>query len=482
MSLSEISTKNIKQLFDKIDKENALSYTLIEVYGWVRTVRASSNVLGFCVINDGSNVNGLQVVISSDFIDEEKINMFFKRTSIGTYIKCIGNIILSPAQGQKYEMQLTNYNIIGTCDEDYPLAKSKMNLDTLRKYIHLRGRTNTFGSVFRIRSSLTKILHDFYHNNGFLHLDPNIITTNECEGGAGVFQITEHDISKPNELRLIKDSDLYDWTSDHFNNRVYLTVSSQLQLEALACSLGNCYTMNKSFRSEHSSTSKHVSEFTHLEIEMINIELKDLMDISEKMIKYSINQLLEKNYEDLENLDKFVSKGLLTRMNHLVQCEYKIMKYVDILNEINDDIKNGIIKISSLKYGDDMGSEHENYITQKYNCPVFLTHWPIQIKSFYMKQCDDGTCESFDLLLPYGIGELIGSSMREDNYDKILNMMKIKNVNPKNMDFYLDLRRFGTCPHGGFGLGFDRLLMLVTGMSSIKDVIPFPVYYKNCGF
>jgi asparaginyl-tRNA synthetase len=180
MSLSE----NIKHLFDKIDKENDFPYTLIEVYGWIRTVRVSSNVLGFCIINDGSNVNGLQVVISSDFIDEEKINMFFKRTSIGTYIKCIGNIILSPSTGQKYEMQLTDYQIIGTCDEDYQLAKSKMNLDTLRKYIHIRGRTNTFGSVFRIRSSLTKILHDFYHIHGFLHLDPNIITTNECEGGA----------------------------------------------------------------------------------------------------------------------------------------------------------------------------------------------------------------------------------------------------------------------------------------------------------
>ena len=473
-------TNSIKKII--CDLDNSKIEEIVTIYGWVRTVRSSSNILGFCVLNDGSNVNGMQIVISSDFMYEDKITNFFKNVNTGTYLNCTGNIILSPAKGQKYEMQLLDYEIKGTVEESYPLAKSKMNLDTLREYIHLRGRTNTFGSIFRIRSSLMKLLHDFYHNEGFLHLDPNIITVNECEGGAGVFQVTENDLSKHNELKLIKDTALYDWSSDHFCNPVYLTVSSQLQLEALACSLGNVYTMNKSFRSEHSCTSKHVSEFIHLEIEMININLDDLMDISERMIKYVITKLFETNNEDLENLDKIISVGLIEKLKYLENCEYKKMKYIDVIQEINNDIIKNKLKIPKLIDGDDLGSVHENYITQKYNSPIFLTHWPMKLKSFYMKDCDDGYCESYDLLLPYGIGELIGASLREDNYDKLVNMMNIKGVNPKNLEFYLDLRKYGTCPHGGFGLGFDRLLMLVTGIQNIKDVIPFPVYYKNCKY
>jgi asparaginyl-tRNA synthetase len=474
---------NIKQLFTQLELKNIPLHTY-NIYGWVRTVRSSSNILGFCVLNDGSNVNGIQIVLSIDFIPEDKIATFFKNASISTYIKCYGNIVESPAIGQKYEMQLIDFEIYGKTCDGYPLAKSKMNLDTLREYVHLRGRTNTFGSIFRIRSSLTKIIHDFYHSEGFLHLDPNIITINECEGGAGVFQVTENDISKPRKLKIIKNTENYDWNSDHFNNPVYLTVSSQLQLEALACSLGNVYTMNKSFRSEHSCTCKHVSEFTHLEIEMININMEDLMNISEKMLKYAISQIFLKNNEDLVNLDKFISKGLIEKLRYLENCEYKRMSHREIVENINNDIdKDPSINIPKLEYDDDLGSVHENYITKKYNCPIFLTHWPIKIKSFYMKQCDDNeTCESFDLLLPYGIGELIGASMREDNYDKLVNMMNIKNVDPKHMDFYLDLRRFGSCPHGGFGLGFDRLVMLFTGMTNIRDVIPFPVYYKGCKY
>lgn len=469
---------SIKQLFSKLEEEQEPLLDKVHViYGWVRTVRSASNVLGFSIVNDGSNVSGIQIVLSSDFMDQEEIIYFFKNVHVGTYINATGKIILSPAFGQKYEMQLLNFEIKGNVNDDnYPLSKSKMNLDTLRNYIHLRGRTNTFGSIFRIRSSLTKILHDFYHQNGFLHLDPNIITINECEGGAGVFQITEHDISLPNNLKLAENKINYDWNNDHFNNPVYLTVSSQLQLEAMACSLGNVYTMNKSFRSEHSSTTKHVSEFTHLEIEMINITLDDLMNISENMIKYSIEKIFEYNDEDIENLDKFVSKGLLEKLDFLQSCVFKRMKYSEVINEVNIEFD------KNLKYGDDLSSIHENYITNKYKCPVFVTNWPISIKSFYMKQCDDGTCESYDLLMPYGVGELIGASMREDNYDKIVDMMKIKGVNSKNLDFYLDLRKYGSCPHGGFGLGFDRLLMLITGIQNIKDVIPFPVFYKNCKF
>jgi asparaginyl-tRNA synthetase len=359
-----------------------------------------------------------------------------------------------------------------------------MNLDTLRQYYHLRARTNVFGSVFRIRSSLSKILHDFYHEKNYLHLDPNVITINECEGGAGVFQLTEHDITDVNKLKIVKENGKYDWSSDHFNRPAYLTVSSQLQLEAMACALGNVYTVNKSFRSEHSSTSKHVSEFTHLEIEIVNNTLEDLMNVGEEMIKYSIEKLFEQRNDDLQNLNGFISKGLIDKLNHLKECKFLRFKYSDIVNEINEDIKKNkkLKKMKPLTFGDDLGSEHENYITQKYNTGVFVTHWPMEIKSFYMKQCDDGTCESFDLLIPYGIGELIGASQREDDFDKLSYMMDKKGVDKESLSFYLDLRKFGSCPHGGFGLGFDRLLMLMTGMQNIRDVIPFPVCYKSCTF
>ena len=482
---------SIKDIFTQIDIKNDINTTVC-CYGWVRTVRSSSSSLGFCTLNDGSNVSGLQIVISVDYIKQDNVDIFFKEVKIGSFLNCVGKMILSPAKEQKYELQLEHFEIVGNVkDDNYPLSKSKINLDTLRQYYHLRCRTNTFGSIFRIRSNLMKILHDFYHSKGYLHLDPNVITTNECEGGAGVFQLSEHDITYIDKLKILEDDMIskitntkkYDWSSDHFGSPVYLTVSSQLQLEALACGLGNVYTINKSFRSEHSSTSKHASEFTHLEIEMINNTIYDLMDISEEMIKHCIEKLFELCNDDIMNLNKFISKGLVDKLTFLKNAEFKRIKYNDIVNEINEDIsKNKNIKITKLSKGDDLGSEHENYITKKYNTAVFITHWPIAIKSFYMKQCNDETCESFDLLMPYGIGELIGASQREDDYDKLIKMMDIKGINKESMSFYLDLRKYGSCPHGGFGLGFDRLLMLMTGMQNIRDVIPFPVCYKSCTF
>jgi len=490
------SIKGIKSILDLENTNNTKTYISEQftIFGWIRSVRSSSSILGFAVINDGSDVDGMQIVLSSEFIEEDKISDFFKSVNTGVYLNCIGKIIESPASGQKYEMQLFDFSVIGPVAEGYPLLKTKMNLDTLREYIHLRGRTNTFGSIFRIRSIVTKIIHDFYHGEGFLHLDPNIITVSECEGGAGVFQVTEKDITYPQKLQMTKDGMKYDWSTDHFCNPVYLTVSSQLQLEALACSMGNVYTMNKSFRSEHSLTSKHVSEFTHLEIEMINIELADLMNIAEKMIRFTIIELFKRAHEDVANLDKFISKGLVERLTHLRDCEYIRRTHREVVDEINGDILtkdkdtvNDTVNLTSLNYTDDLGSIHENYITKKYGCPVFVTHWPFAIKSFYMKRCDDAHCddahcESFDLLMPYGVGELVGSSMREDNIDKLIDAMREKGVSQKGLEFYLDLRRFGTCPHGGYGLGFDRLLMLLTGMTNIKDTIPFPVTYKNCKY
>lgn len=490
--------KNIKQVlaqedqFYKVNKqydnkenlpplESIFMVKLKHVTGWVRTVRSSSQSLAFCVINDGSDVNGLQIVLSKDNMEEKMIEQFMQSVHTGSYIECYGTIGISPAQGQDYEMQMHHFQVIGSVEAKYPLAKGKMNLDTLRNYYHLRGRTNTFGSVFRIRSALMKYTSQFYDKHDFLHLDPNIITINDCEGGGEAFKVTEQDFTVKKSDK--PEQNKYTWNDDHFRRPAYLTVSSQLQLEAMACSLGNCYTMNKSFRAEHSNTRKHLSEFTHLEIEMIQNSMEDLMNIGEEYIKFCITQLLTHHKSDIENLNAFISKGLLNRLETIISQNFIIITYHDVVSEINQDIINLKLPLELLKMGDDLSAKHEDYITQKYNNGVFVTKWPMSLKSFYMKQDEhDDTCYSFDLLMPYGIGEIIGGSQREENYEKLMNMMEKKGMNQENLSFYTDLRKYGTCPHGGFGLGFERLCMLVTGMNNIRDVVPFPVCYESCNY
>lgn len=446
-----------------------LNYTLT---GWVKYVRSSSSNLAFCTINDGSTIDGLQIVIS----DQNIVETFLKDVRIGVNLKCIGKIIESIGSNQDYEMKLDKYEVIGQVEDDYPLSKNRINFDTLRNFCHLRARTNAFSSIFKIRSKLMYTVSEFFKENEFLYLDPNIITVNECEGGAGVFQITENDITNIDSLPIGRDKK-YNWEKDHFNKKAFLTVSSQLQLEAMACCLGNVFTMNKSFRSEHSCTSKHVSEFTHLEAEIINNKFENLLTLSENLVKYCIKKILDNNKEDLELLNKFVSKGILDKLNFILNSKFYSITHKESIDLLNSKIKN-----ISLNYDDDLSSECENFLTSYFDGPVFVTNWPLKIKSFYMKRNEDDTCQSFDLLLPYGIGELIGGSQREESYNKLVQTMNEKNINKDNLKFYLDLRKYGTCMHGGFGLGFDRLLMLITGVENIKDVIPFPVNYKNCKY
>jgi asparaginyl-tRNA synthetase len=474
-TIKQILSNDIEDIINK-------EYT---INGWVQSLRTSNIQFAFCLIKDGSNTKGIQIIVTEEFMNIDKIYIFIKNVKIGCSIKCFGKLVVSPAKGQKVELQLYDYLIYGNVEDGYLLSKNRINMDILRNYSHLRTRTNTFSSIFRIRSKLMMIIHEFYQNLGFLNLDPNIITINECEGGAGVFQVTEHDISNISNLNYRENK--YNWKNDHFNKPAYLTVSSQLQLEALACGLGNVYTTNKSFRSEHSNTSKHVSEFTHLEIEMVFNTFDELIENAIHLLKYTITNILNSCIEDIEVLNKFISKGIIEKLNHIISNDIHKITYHNAIELINKDLNYFVKKnrkekvMEKLQIGDDLGSIHENYLTEKFNSCVIVTHWPISIKSFYMKQCDDGTCESFDLLVP-GIGELIGASQREDNYDKLLNMMEQKGINKDDLSFYLDLRKYGSCPHGGFGLGFDRLLMLITGIQNIKDVIPFPVHYKNCNF
>lgn len=430
--------------------------TEIKLNGYVSTVR-NQKELTFIKINDGSCANGIQLV------SEKEID----KVSTGMSISVTGKLIVSPAQGQKYELQIKEILVIGTA-ENYPLSKGKISLNLLRTMQHLRLRTNTFGAVFRIKSGISFATHSFFNVNNYLHLDPNIITTNECEGGAGVFQVSEHDITK-----LPKN---FTWEKDHFDKPVFLTVSSQLQLEAISCALGAVYTTNKSFRSEHSNTSKHLSEFAHLEIENTFIDLNYLMDISEKYIKYIGNYLLKNNLEDIHALDIFISKGLLNRIKSICETTFVRIDYknaIDLLKQSN----------LSINFGDDLSTEHETFLTEHFNSPVFVKNWAGEIKPFYMKQNETSdTVANFDLLMPYKVGELIGGSMREENLETLLTKMKQKGIEQESMEWYIDLRRYGTVPHGGFGLGLERLCMLFTGMENIKDTIPFPVSYKNCNY
>ena len=461
MKIKELSNKYV-----------SLLDTEVTISGWVLTSRCQKDIT-FIKLNDGSNAIGIQLIADSSILELQFVNT-------GTSITAVGTLVKSPADGQPFEILVKTINILGMTQlDDYPLAKGKMALDYLRNYAHLRTRTLSFGSIFRMKSAISQASHKFFMERNFLHINPNIVTVNECEGGAGVFQLTEHDITEHNKLPVLKDTTKHNWVDDHFGKPAYLTVSSQLQLEALACSLGSVYTTNKSFRSEHSSTNKHLSEFEHLEIEDIFITLDDLMQHGEDYIKYIGQYLLDNCEEDINNLGKFVSKGLMDRIKTIINTTFHRVKY----SEAIEILKKATTLSNPVVYGEDLCSEFENYLTEYFKGPVFVSHWPIAIKSFYMKQCDDGvTCENFDLLMPYKVGELIGGSMREDNLQKMLAIMKIKGVNPDPLEFYLDLRKFGSVPHGGFGLGFDRLCMMFTGMESIKDVVAFPVFYKSCNY
>jgi asparaginyl-tRNA synthetase len=449
------------------------------------TKRIQKNVT-FINLNDGTTPKGIQLIIEN--------NNDTKDISIGTSLKSFGILVKSPSEKQQYELNVKLLNIIGKSDTDgdypdYPLAKSRMPLDYLRKIPHLRTRTSSFGSIFRIKSAISNATNIFFMEKGFLHINPNIITTNECEGGAGVFQLTEHDISDYSKLPNINKTLKHDWSKDFFDQKAFLTVSSQLELEALACSLGPVYTTNKSFRSEHSVTNKHLAEFEHLEVEDVFITLEDLMQLGEDYIKYVGNYILINCMDDIINLDKFVSKGLLERIKTIINYKFVRITYKEAI-KILMNAENLTQKVIQ---GEDLCSEFENYLTEHYKGPVFVTHWTSKLKSFYMKQnedsqCDEESgvcymypqlCDNFDLLMPYKVGELIGGSMREDNIETLERMMKEKNINPEPLQFYLDLRKYGTVPHGGFGLGLDRMCMLFTGMENIKDVVAFPVFYKN---
>ncbi len=451
----------------------SLPHTEITVKGWVRTIRGSKFV-HFIALNDGSTIHNLQLVIEAE---NQAAFSLCASVSTGACLAATGLLKASQGKGQQVELQVSTLHIYGTADpETYPLQKKGHSLEFLREIAHLRPRTNTFGAIFRIRHLLAYAIHTFFHNKGFYYLHAPIITASDAEGAGEMFRVTTLDLQN-----LPKNPDgSINMEEDFFGRPTNLTVSGQLESELGAMALSQVYTFGPTFRAENSNTARHLAEFWMIEPEMAFYELDDNMDLAEEMLKYLITYVLENAKDDLDFLNQMYDKELLNRLRFVTENAFVRISYtegVDILKASGHTFE------YPVEWGSDLQSEHERYLVEKhFKKPVILTHYPKHIKAFYMKQNDDGkTVRAMDVLFP-GIGEIIGGSQREEDYQKLLSRMKEMHIPEKELYWYLDTRRFGTAPHAGFGLGFERLMLFVTGMSNIRDVIPFPRTPKNAEF
>lgn len=457
---------------------NLLNKT-IQVNGWVRNKRIQAN-LAFVEVFDGSTSKTIQIVTES----EKYINKL-NTLSIGSSISIIGEVVMSP--NNNIELKLISIEYMGLVEDpvSYILNAKKMSLEILRDNQDVRVKTRTLNAVFRIRAGLSKATHDFFHMLGAKHLNPNIVTTSDCEGAGEVFTITNM-LHKTNNIPVLDKTNQIDYSKDFFEKHAFLTVSSQLQLELLCAGLSKVWTSNKSFRSEKSRTSRHLAEFEHIEWEFAWTNLNDLMDISEHYTQYCFSRILEDHFDDVEELNKFMSKGIVNKLKTFCSKPYIRITYDDAVQLIIDNQKEikEKYKLTELpKWGDDLGSECEKYISEViYNHPVFVYNYPKELKSFYMKQNDDNrTVQGCDLLVP-GLGELIGSSVREHDYNKLMKIVEERKMDITPLKWYIDLRRNGSTPTAGAGLGFDRLVRICTGMENIRDAVCFPVAYQECKF
>ena len=448
---------------------------LINVRGWVRSRRGNKNV-SFIALNDGSTIKNIQIVVDLAQFPEEHL----KPVTTGSCISATGHLVASQGSGQAVEIQLTELEVYGTADpEQYPLQKKGLSMEYLRTIAHLRPRTNTFGAVFRIRHNMAMAIHQYFHEHGFFYFHTPIITASDCEGAGQMFQVTTKNL-----YNLKKDEEgKIDYSDDFFGKQTSLTVSGQLEGELAAMALGKIYTFGPTFRAENSNTPRHLAEFWMIEPEVAFIQKDELMDLEEDFIKYCVQWALDHCKDDLEFLNQFVDKGLIARLESVVKTDFIRLTYTEGIEILQEAIRNGKKFEFPCTWGDDLASEHERYLVEEhFGKPVIMSDYPKDIKAFYMKiNEDDKTVQGTDVLFPQ-IGEIIGGSVREESLDKLNNEIERREIPMKDMWWYLDTRRFGAAPHAGFGLGFERLLLFVTGMQNIRDVIPFPRTPKTAEF
>ena len=442
----------------------------VEISGWVKTVR-DSKTFGFIEINDGSFFNNLQVVFNNTLSNFEDIC----KLTISSTITVQGKVVETKNAKQPFEVHATSISIFNLADADYPLQKKKHSFEYLRTIAHLRPRTNTFNAVFRIRSVAAFAIHEYFQSNGYVYVNTPIITCADCEGSAEMFKLTTLDLDKP----LPQKDGETDFSQDLFGKKAFITGSGQLHGETFAQAFGKIYTFGPTLRSENSNTKTHANEFWMIEPEIAFCDLEELMNIEEDCLKYVVSKVLERCPEEIDFCDKFIENGLIEKLSKLINSKFVRIDHkeaIDILKKADRKWE------FEPEYGEDLAKEHEKYITEYFNGPVFVKNWPKDIKSYYMKLNPDGeTVAAVDLEVP-GAGEIMGGSQREEDYDKLASRMKEMNIATDPLYWYLDLRRYGSVIHSGFGLGFERLLMYITGMENIRDVIPYPRTPNNCDF
>jgi asparaginyl-tRNA synthetase len=455
----------------------------IDVKGWVRSHR-SSKAVDFIALNDGSTIKNIQIVADTDKFDDEVL----KQITTGACIHVEGTLVESQGKGQTSEIQAKTIEIYGLCGNDYPMQKKGQTFEYMRKYAHMRLRTNTFGAVMRIRHNMAIAIHTYFHQHGYFYFHTPLITASDCEGAGQMFQVTTKNLY---DLKKTEDGKI-DYSDDFFGKQTSLTVSGQLEGELGATALGAIYTFGPTFRAENSNTPRHLAEFWMIEPEVCFIDMDELMDLEEDFIKFCVKWALDNCKDDLEFLNQMIDKGLIARLEGILKDDFVRLPYTKGIEILQEAIKKGKKFEFPCNWGDDLASEHERFLVEEYfKKPVIMTNYPKAIKAFYMKIDEknpvlDGkemapTVQGTDVLFPQ-IGEIIGGSVREESYDKLLNEIKERNIPMKDMEWYLDTRRFGSCPHAGFGLGFERLILFVTGMQNIRDVIPFPRTPNNAEF
>ena len=454
---------DLKQIFEKDYKGKS-----VIVEGWVRNHRKQKE-FGFIDFSDGTCFNHLQIVYDNKLKEFEEI----LKIKNGSSIEVTGEIVSSVGSGQTIELRATNVKLLGDCPDEYPMQPKQHTKEFLREQAYLRPRTNLFQAVFRVRSIAAHAIHTYFQDNGYVYFHAPLITSSDCEGAGQMFQVTTLDLNK------VAKTGKLEYDKDFFNKPAALTVSGQLEAETFALAYKKTYTFGPTFRAENSNTKTHASEFWMIEPEIAFCDLNKDMDIMEDMLKFIVKYVLEHCKDEMEFLDKFVEKGLLNKLNKLINSKFTRIRHEDVIT---------ILKEAKVKwefepaYGEDIAKEHEKYITEYFDGPVFITDWPKDIKAFYMKQNEDGkTVAAVDLEVP-GAGELIGGSQREESYEKLLNRIKELGIEESGMEWYLNLRKFGGCIHSGFGMGFERLLIYLTGVDNIRDVIPYPRTPGNCEY